>query len=351
MKKAAGIASVYIAAIIGAGFASGQEILTFFSSFGRRGIVGILISGILFGLVAALVLVRCHISKTNSFDAYISSISGKNIAFICNTISTLFMLGGFFIMAAGSGALMQQQLNINKIWGVLLMLFLCAMVFTFDIKGIIALSSLLTPIMIAGIILLSMLAFAFRQVGVFAPLNQVKGAYILSGFIYASYNLICGVGILSSLGKEVPNKKTAITAAVISAFVLTATAIFMWAAIKLYMSKIILGEVPMYTLALRQGKITAIIYGTVLYMAMLTTALSNGYCVLGIVLNNTKIKKWAAILMLCLLSLPISLFKFSDMVKNVYTTFGFAGFIIIFLVLKDGFLMLKEHIIQKRLKK
>ena len=142
MKNALGIACVYIASIVGAGFASGQEILTFFSVHGMRGIIGILISGILFGVCGASVLYRVYKTSITSFDIYITTISGKCVGAFCNTMAFTYMVVIFCVMAVGSGALLEQQTGIDRVWGVLGMLFLCALVLAFDVKGLIALSGL-----------------------------------------------------------------------------------------------------------------------------------------------------------------------------------------------------------------
>ena len=44
------VASIYIATIVGAGFASGREIVQFFTSYYRGGFYGILLTGVLFAL-------------------------------------------------------------------------------------------------------------------------------------------------------------------------------------------------------------------------------------------------------------------------------------------------------------
>ena len=51
MKNCIKIALVIIGALIGAGFASGQEIYLFFFSYGKRGILGIGVSAILLGII------------------------------------------------------------------------------------------------------------------------------------------------------------------------------------------------------------------------------------------------------------------------------------------------------------
>ena len=51
MKNCIKISLVIIGALIGAGFASGQEIYLFFFSYGEKGILGIIASSILLGII------------------------------------------------------------------------------------------------------------------------------------------------------------------------------------------------------------------------------------------------------------------------------------------------------------
>ena len=56
MKKILKIVFVIIGTLIGAGFASGQEIYLFFFSYGIKGILGLLISSLLISLVIYKIL-------------------------------------------------------------------------------------------------------------------------------------------------------------------------------------------------------------------------------------------------------------------------------------------------------
>ena len=56
MKETISIVLVIIGALVGAGFASGQEIFSFFYLYGENGIYGILIMSILIGILIYRVL-------------------------------------------------------------------------------------------------------------------------------------------------------------------------------------------------------------------------------------------------------------------------------------------------------
>ena len=51
MKETISIVLVIIGALVGAGFASGQEIYSFFYLYGKNGIYGILIMSVLIGIL------------------------------------------------------------------------------------------------------------------------------------------------------------------------------------------------------------------------------------------------------------------------------------------------------------
>ena len=67
MKKILKAVFVIIGTLIGAGFASGQEIYLFFYQYGMNGILGIVISSLLLGFVTYKVL---RISQENGVTKY-----------------------------------------------------------------------------------------------------------------------------------------------------------------------------------------------------------------------------------------------------------------------------------------
>lgn len=73
------IASIYVGTVIGAGFASGREIIEFFGVYGIKGIWGMAISGILFSLIGSLLLVKVYNNKIKGFDELVSTLFGKKL--------------------------------------------------------------------------------------------------------------------------------------------------------------------------------------------------------------------------------------------------------------------------------
>lgn len=124
MKNILKVVFVIIGTLIGAGFASGQEMYVFFFSFGIKGFIGILISSILMGIViyqTLNILNKYQIQNYKEFlDILIPTKNSNNntkinIKNIVNCFVNIFILVTFFIMIAGFGAYFEQEFGINSL--------------------------------------------------------------------------------------------------------------------------------------------------------------------------------------------------------------------------------------------
>ncbi len=100
-----------IGAFIGAGFASGQEIYSFFYRYGKKGIIGIILSGIILGYVIYKELKLIYKYKIKNYKDFLDLIFAKtpNISKINNILVNLFLCISFFIMINGFGAYFSQE--------------------------------------------------------------------------------------------------------------------------------------------------------------------------------------------------------------------------------------------------
>ncbi len=136
MIEVISITLVIIGALIGAGFASGQEIFSFFYIYGKNGIYGILIMSILIGI-----FIYKSLKIIYQKSKYITIMIFLNL-FIKNTkirnvilwIVNVLLLVSFYIMVAGFGAYFEQEIGINRIIGSIVLNLLCVIVFFFKYK-------------------------------------------------------------------------------------------------------------------------------------------------------------------------------------------------------------------------
>ena len=111
------LSGAYISVCIGSGFATGQELLQFFSSQGLISLVA--------GFICMMIMCYCgykllYIGKTNtlrSSNDIFTYLFGTNIGNIFKIIIPVFSLCSFIVMVSGAGSAMNQYYGINKTLG------------------------------------------------------------------------------------------------------------------------------------------------------------------------------------------------------------------------------------------
>ncbi len=144
---------VIIGTVIGAGFASGQEIYSFFFSFGTKGLIGILISSLIIGITIYKTFKILHKNNIDNYGDFLNVFNkNKKINNITSTIINIFILVSFYIMIAGFGAYLQQELQLNSIIGSSILAILCLILFKTNVNGLIKVNEILIPILIIIVI-------------------------------------------------------------------------------------------------------------------------------------------------------------------------------------------------------
>lgn len=146
---------VIIGALIGAGFASGQEIYTFFFSFGVKGLIGIVVSSILIGTIIYKTFKIIEVKNTKNYKEFLNVIiKNQKVKDISNIIINIFILISFYIMIAGFGAYLEQELKLDSIIGSSILAIICIILFRKNIEGVVKVNQILIPILISTIIFL-----------------------------------------------------------------------------------------------------------------------------------------------------------------------------------------------------
>ncbi len=103
MKNILRVVLVIIGTMIGAGFASGQEVYLFFFSYGIEGLIGILISSFIIGFVIYKTFQIVNKYGVNTYKDFLDILIQKDSKLkpIINIVINMFILITFFIMIAG----------------------------------------------------------------------------------------------------------------------------------------------------------------------------------------------------------------------------------------------------------
>lgn len=200
------IASAYIGVTIGAGFASGQEVLQFFSFFGPYSLAAIALASFLFAFFAIIILRFGALLNATSHREVVYQTGGKAVGLAVDATITFFLFGSFTAMLAGTGASLSQQFGLPPLYGSLFMAAISLATVLTGLSGIISALSLLVPVMYAGIMALAAAVFVYFPDGLAEmrhyaqPWKAVIPFWPLSALTYVSYNLVVAVAILAPMG-------------------------------------------------------------------------------------------------------------------------------------------------------
>ena len=330
------VAGVYIGTIVGAGFATGQEVLQFFSKFGIMGLAGLTITMILFMYFGHIIMDLGRQLNAQSHIEIIKYSGGKIIGTLVDAIITIFLFGALTAMIAGTGALFEQQFNLPSIFGNILMSVVTAFTVIKGIKGVINSISFVVPFLLVSVIGVSIYSIISTPPDITATVEMVEESklitnWFLAAILYVSYNTVIAIAVLGPLGVEARDKKAIRNGAILGGLGLGVGSIMIYLALSGNIEEISKLEVPMIFIAGSFSPVIQIIYAIVLTAEVYTTAVGSLY---GFVSRITDIedhpkKGKIMVISASIVALLASQLGFSTLVMYLYPLVGYGGIVLL----------------------
>lgn len=215
------IALAYMSVVIGGGFASGNEVLQFFTGYGLAGIAGSVVAAVLFAFLGMQIARISSVMQADSHKQVLYILFGEKAGFVVDVILSFFLYGVGVVMLAGAGSTLLQQFGLAPLFGSVLMTVLVVATLCLNVKGIVNLISAVMPFLLVMVVSITVYSI-YTSTGTQAELTQVAedipvitflGAEIpnwaLSGLLYASFNIAVGFPMLAVIGGLTKQPKAA----------------------------------------------------------------------------------------------------------------------------------------------
>lgn len=331
-----------IGALIGAGFASGQEIYIFFYKYGIYGIIGLISCSSLISLVIYKTLIIILDNEVTNYQDFLNVIFHEkrdihknkymDFSYISNIVVNAFLLITFYIMISGFGAYFQQEFNVNSIIGASLLAIACFFILLKDISGVTKVNSIIVPILIIMILVISfnnLVKMHFSKIE-----NELNFKWIFQTIIYCSYNMILVIPVLVGLKKYVKNRKQIAIISVLSGIIVLILAISIFLLLTNVDTDFSKLQMPAVYVITNNFPTFRIIYGIIILLSIFTTAISIGISFLKNIIKDKKsFPQFVGIM--CISGVAISNIGFSNLVKMLFPVFGYLGIVQIFYILKN----------------
>lgn len=338
--SAINIAMMYLGAILGAGFASGRECWQFFGVFGRKGYFGAVFTTVVF-VVLALMLTYIARSKNtmdlgkliSPFDNYaLESAIGYILAGIYYTL--------IISMSAAGGALLHQELGIDRrIGGILLVVLVLLTVFG-DFERLTRAFGFLVPgVFVIGIvtILTIIVSGQFHQSGAVSgfPASEMAPYWWISGIVFAAYNSLGFITMAGGCALQAKDSKTAYRGAFLGSFLPGLMTVLLLVALRKDMAFSATLDLPMLGYSLRISKVLNILYALILYGSIYSTAAGTFYG-FSTKLPRNRFKK-PIMVAAAFAGFGIGLSGFKTLVAYLYPPQGYIGIIFIGMIVMNFF--------------
>ncbi|PXY04967.1 YkvI family membrane protein [Corynebacterium striatum] len=338
LKNILSISLSFVGLLVGAGFATGQEVVQYFTSFGLSGVWGIIVAGIVMTLAGTVFLQLGSYFHASEHNQVFREVTHPFISRVLDVavILTLFAVG--FVMLAGAGSNMEQQFGWPAWVGSLLMLVMVIAVGMMDVSKVSQVIGLLTPTIIIAVIgvgiytALNMLADPSAAIAASAEIESPISNWLVSALNYNGLALILAVSMSLVIGGDNISPREAGWGGVVGGALYSV--LMGVAGFALLMNSEMLGDsdIPMLTLVDSIHPVLGVIMAVIIYLMIFNTAIGMFYA-LGKRLSSGHEARYRIIFIVgCVAGFAVSFAGFKTLMQYVYPVLGYMGIVLVFIL-------------------
>ena len=337
MQKSFKMALALVGLTVGAGFASGQEVIQYFLSFGYWGIVGAAVAGVTIAVFSAWIYQLGSYYLAEDHSAVFRSVSRPWVARYMDitTMFTLFCIG--FVMVAGAGSNMEQQFGFPTWVGSAIMVVLLLLSGLLDIDKLTNVISFITPLLIicllgAFVITVMNMPDNLSSINELAQQNQhasgTFGNWLVTALNYATLVLIMDASMMLVFAGSHLNPAQAGKGGLLGGIMFAVLLMILVFVLFFNMEHVMDADLPLLKVFDSMHPTVGTVVSVVIYLMIYNTAVGLFYA-LGRRLSHDKPAKFRPYyFIVVLIGFALSFIGFADLVGWVYPVLGYLGLIL-----------------------
>ncbi len=351
INKVIMFAGAFIAFLIGSGFATGQEVLQYFASYGYMGILGVIVIFVLFlyvGVSFITVGQKEHFEKSNEIYTY---YCGKVIGKFFDYFSILFIYMSFIVMIAGAGATINQQYGLSVSVGGILIAVLAGGTVVFGLGKIVDVIGKIGPVIVILSILLGLSAIFMNPGGltraneVIPSLNLMKASsnWLFAAGSYVGFCMLWLASFMAAMGATAQSKKEAAWGAILGAVAFSAAVLIVALGLMANIEQVAGTMIPSLILAGNIHPTVAIVFSLTVVAGIYTTAVPLLWTVSSRIAEEKTQKFVILTIALAVIGTFIGLkVPFDRLVNIIYVINGYVGILLLVLMIIKDVSILKQ---------
>lgn len=345
MMKKFRIAMAFVGVLIGAGFASGQEMLQYFTAFGIWGIIGSLLSVFIFAFFGYSLIDLGHQFKAVSHRDVLEKIVPPIVGGLIDIFLLLTLFGIGVVMIAGAGSNLNQQFGLPLWLGAAIVSLLVIIVGLLGTKRVIDAIGAMAPFLIALVVIIAATTIWTNPID-WQALNTAARSletplpnWFISTLNYASVNLTTAAATSFLIGGQEEDGQVARQGGLLGGIITGLLIVFINFTLFIVSDQVAAYDMPMLQMAALLSPIVGVIMSVLIFLEIWNTAMSVLYSFVTSYVNpSQKQFKLLFITVICV-AFILSFGGFKDVIGFVYPAVGYGGFIILSLFVIAWFKM------------
>ncbi|CAI6048694.1 YkvI family membrane protein [Cohnella sp. JJ-181] len=318
------VAFTFIGTVVGAGFATGREVLQFFTRFGNWAAPMILVSTALFVWLGAKMMLMAAEMRARSYEDLNKHLFGPRAGTWISHLMLLVLLGVNAVMLAGAGSIFSEHLNLSYQSGLLITMAACYFLLRKGMTAIMTINTLVVPVML--IFTTALVVETLRGPGaerwMTLPMEMSPWAAILSPFLYGAFNLSMSQAVLVPLGARIADPVILRRGAWMGGLGIGGMLIAGHMALSTRMPGVSQFDIPMGGIAREIGPWIHWIFVFLIFMEIFTTLVADIYGLSLQLQERVKIPLNALVVIVLLFCFAAGQFGFGPLLTTLYPIFG-----------------------------
>lgn len=346
ISKVVNYAGAFIALLIGSGFATGQELMQFFSSYGLVGMIGVCICFVALAFVGVQFVKYGFEEKFDNPNDIYKHICGKGLGTFYDYFSIFFIFLSFTVMISGAQATAVQHYNAPPFVGGIVLGALAIITVMCGLNRIVDVIGKIGPVIVILAILVGLISISknisnldssLEALKIFVEKKQINQAsnfgFVASALSYVGFCMLWLAAFCATVGKNSSNLKETKYGQILGAAGFSLATIIMAFAILLSINEVHSSQIPSLILASDINPLFANIFSIFIILGIYTTAVPLLWTVIARFFEENTKKFRLATLIIGILGMVIGLLlKFDILVKYVYVLNGYLGIILLFIM-------------------
>lgn len=342
LKEMIIVAFAFVGVVVGAGFATGQEIFQFFTSNGKFSVFGVFITGFIITIGGVFVLNTGYRLRSHNHTEPIKFYLPRTIAAIFDIILTLFLLALAMIMTAGGVSTLHESFGIPyAISSLILVLIILATLFLkFD--RLITVLGMVTPFLVIIVTIIAIYyfttgSFDFNSADQYANNdNRTDKWWWFDAINYGSLQIAAAFSFLSVMGGRLKYEKSTIYGGILGGAIVTFLLLMLNLGMVTEFTNITDVAQPSLLLANHISPIIGTFMAIIMILVIYNTVVGLMYAFASRFTEPYQRNYYILIIIMAIVTFATTFIGFIELIGKVFPVMGIFGFILLIPIFIKG---------------